>query len=124
MVVLTSLALVTYQIVDPTSITAGPGPHPAASPFDKRISEQLGVRAFEVYQVELPPGAETVRHDHLDDQVEDVYAILRGGGWVIVDDKPVPVEPGQFIAVTMDSARQVRAGDTGLEFIALCAAPH
>lgn len=114
----------TYQIVDPTSITAGSGPHPAASPFDKRISEQLGISAFEVYQVELPPGAETVRHDHLEDQVEDVYAILRGEGWVIVDGEPVSVEPGQFIAVTVESVRQVRAGDTGLDFIALCGAPH
>lgn len=121
---LTSLTPVTYQIVDPTSITAGPGPHPAASPFDKRISEQLGVSAFEIYQVELPPGAETVRHDHLDDRVEDVYAILRGDGWVIVDDEPVPVEPGQFLAVTMESARKVRAGEAGLEFIALCVAPR
>jgi len=121
---LTSLTSVTYRVVDPISITAGPGPHPAASPFDKRISEQLGVSAFEVYQVELPSGAETVRHDHLDDRVEDVYAILRGGGWVIVDEESVPVEPGQFIAVTVESVRQVRAGKTGLDFIALCAAPR
>lgn len=113
-----------YQIVDPASITAGPGPHPAASPFDKRISEHLGVSAFEVYQVELPPGAETVRHDHLADQVEDVYAILRGEGWVLVDDEQVPVGPGHFVAVTVESARQVRASDTGLAFIALCAAPR
>lgn len=114
----------TYHIVDPTSIIAGRGPHPAASPFDKRISEQLGVSAFEVYQVELPPSAETVRHDHLDDRVEDVYAILRGAGWVIVDDESVAVCPGQFIAVTTESARQVRAGRVGLDFIALCAAPR
>ncbi len=121
---LTSLTLVTYRLVDPTLITARPGPHPAASPFDKRISEQLGVSAFEVYQVELPPRAETVRHDHLDDRVEDVYVILRGKGWVIVDDESVSVEPGQFIAVSVESARQVRADEAGLEFIALCAAPR
>jgi conjugative relaxase-like TrwC/TraI family protein len=45
------------KIVDATSVMAGPGPYPAASPFDKRISEHLGVTAFEVYQVELPPAA-------------------------------------------------------------------
>ena len=39
----------TYKIVDAASVQPGPGPHPAASPFDKRISEQLGVTAFEVY---------------------------------------------------------------------------
>lgn len=118
------LTVVGYQIVNPASMTAGPGPHPAASPFDKRISEHLGIRAFEVYQVELPPGEETVRHDHLDDQVEDVYAILYGEGWLLVDEEQVPLTPGKFVAVSMESARQVRAGDAGLVFIAICGAPH
>lgn len=119
-----SLVCVAYRIVDPASMTAGRGPHPAASPFDKRVDEELGVTAFEVYQVELPPWAETVCHNHIDDDVEDVYAFLRGGGWVVVDDEQVSVGPGQFVAVTAESARQVRAGEGGLVFIALCAAPH
>lgn len=46
-------------------VPAGRGPHPAASPFDKRVSEALGVNAFAMYQVELPPGASTEPHDHL-----------------------------------------------------------
>ncbi|MDQ2726681.1 MAG: cupin [Actinomycetota bacterium] len=114
----------TYQIVDPASIAAGRGPHPAGSPFDKRVGEALGIRAFEMYQVELPPAAETVRHDHVEDKAEDVYAIVRGSGWVVVDREEVPVEPGQFIAVTVDSARQVRAGHEGLVFIAVCGTPR
>lgn len=113
-----------YRVVDPSSIDAGPGPHPAASPFDKRISEHLGVSAFEIYQVELPPNAETVLHDHLEDQVEDVYAILRGTGWVWVDGEEVPIGPGQFVAVTVESARQVKASGSGLALIAMCAAPR
>ena len=104
-------------------MSVGPGPHPAASPYDKRISEHLAIRAFEVYEVELLPGAETVRHDHLDDQVRDVYAILRGGGWLLVDDEEVALGPGEFVAVSMESVRQVRAGAVGLVFIALCGAP-
>lgn len=114
---------VPYRIVDSAAITPGRGPHPAASPFDKLISQPLGVTAFEVYQVELPPDGETVRHHHVDDQVEDVYAFLRGGGWVIVDDQEVPVTPGEFIAVAIESRRMVRAGDEGLDFIALCGSP-
>ncbi|WP_145984183.1 MULTISPECIES: hypothetical protein [unclassified Pseudonocardia] len=80
-----------YQIIDPSSLSAEPGPHPAASPFDKRVSDHLGISAFEVYQVELPPEAETVRHDHRDDRVEDLYVILSGAGWLVVDDERVPV---------------------------------
>jgi quercetin dioxygenase-like cupin family protein len=112
---------VPYRIVDPASLAAGPGPHPAASPFDKRVSESLGVTAFEVYQVELPPKQETVRHNHVDDGVEDLYIFLSGTGWVIVDEDEVSVGPGKFVAVSTESARQVRAGDDSLVFVALCA---
>jgi mannose-6-phosphate isomerase-like protein (cupin superfamily) len=114
---------VTYKIVDPAFMAAGRGPHPAASPFDKRLGEALGISAFDVYQVELPAWAETVQHDHRDDGAEDVYAILRGTGWLLVDDEEVPIGPGQFIAVTMESTRQIRADEEGLLLIALCAAP-
>jgi quercetin dioxygenase-like cupin family protein len=110
-----------YTIVDPATIPAGPGPHPAASPFDKRISEALDIRAFEVYQVELPPGQSTVRHDHQSDQVEDVYAITSGTGWVIVGGTRVPVRRGHYVAVTQDAARHVQAGPEGLTFTAICA---
>lgn len=110
-----------FTIVDPRTVTAGRGPHPAASPFDKRISEQLGVTAFEVYQVELPPGETTEPHTHLEDQVEDVYAVVRGDGWLVVDSERVPITAGQFIAVTLESTRWVMAGDNGLVVIAVCA---
>jgi uncharacterized cupin superfamily protein len=113
---------VSYTRVDGAEVESAPGTHPAASPFDKRIGQALGVRAFGLYQVELPPGAQTVSHDHRDDRAEDVYAVVRGTGVVIVDDEEVLVGPGHFIAVTPESTRQVRAGDAGLVFIAVCAA--
>lgn len=111
-----------YKTVDAAAVKPSPGAHPAASPHDKGIGQALGIRAFGLYQVELPPGEETVRHDHTDDEAEDVYAIVRGTGIVVVDGQEVPVRPGQFIAVTPDSVRQVRASDSGLVFIAVCAA--
>jgi uncharacterized cupin superfamily protein len=112
-----------YTTVDAAALNARQGTHPAASPYDKGVGRTLGVHAFGIYQVELPPGAETVRHDHLADRAEDVYAVVGGTGTVVVDGEEVPVGPGQFIAVTPDSARHVRAGDDGLVFIAVCATP-
>jgi uncharacterized cupin superfamily protein len=85
---------VTYQIVDPGSLTIGRGPHPAASPVEKRIGEAIGITAFGMYQIEVPPGEETVPHDHRDDRAEDAYDILRGQGWVIVDDEETPSSRG------------------------------
>lgn len=87
-------------------------------------AEALGISAFEVYQVELPPGAETVRHDHLDDGVEDLYFIVSGEGWVLVDDEQLTIRPGQFIAVSVESTRQLRAGNRGLSLVALCGVPR
>jgi uncharacterized cupin superfamily protein len=112
----------TYTTVDAAELKPARGPHRAASPHDKGIGQALGVRAFGLYQVELPPGGQTVRHDHTDDGAEDVYAVVHGTGVVLVDSQEVPVQAGQFIAVTPDSARQVRAGNGGLVFIAVCAA--
>ena len=39
-----------------------------------RLRDALGVRAFGIFQVELPPGGETMMHDHTDDRAQDVYA--------------------------------------------------
>ena len=55
---------------------------------------KLGLTAFEVSQFGLPPGAESVAHDHDDDQVEDVYVFRRGNRWVVVDGVDVAVEAG------------------------------
>jgi uncharacterized cupin superfamily protein len=113
-----------YKSVDAAMVAPAPGPHPAASPYDKGVGTALGVRAFGIYQVDLPPGAETVQHDHTGDGAEDVYAVIGGHGVVVVDGQDVPVWPGRFIAVTQDSTRHVRAGNDGLVFIAICATPR
>jgi hypothetical protein len=42
-------------------------------------------RTFDVYQVELPAGAQSVEHDHGADGVEDMYAVIRGAGQVVAD---------------------------------------
>jgi len=109
-----------YRLVDAAELAAAPGPHPAASAYDKGVGAALGVKRFGIYQVELPPGAETVAHDHAADGAEDVYAVIRGSGSVLVDDAEVPVQAGMFVAVDKDSTRQVRAGPDGLVFIAVC----
>jgi len=112
-----------YPTIDPASMAAARGPHPAASPYDKDVGRALGIRAFGSYQVELPHGAETVSHHHRGDGAEDMYAVLRGTGLVVVDGEEVPVSPGQFIAITPDSIRHVRAGASGLVFSAVCGTP-
>jgi uncharacterized cupin superfamily protein len=109
-----------HRVVDAAELTAAPGPHPAASAYDKGVGAALGVERFGIYQVELPPGAETVAHDHAADGAEDVYAVIRGHGVVIVDGEEVPVKPGIFVAVDQASTRRVRGGPDGMTYIAVC----
>ncbi|MGJ9422914.1 hypothetical protein [Aeromicrobium sp. CF3.5] len=110
-----------HIVIHDADVPTGRGPHPAASPFDKRISELLSIRNFEIYKVELPPGGTTEPHDHFDDGVEDVYAIVRGGGWVVIDGEETLVGVGHFVAVTKESTRFIRAGADGCDLIAVCA---
>ena len=112
-----------YHHLHAQELEAGPGPHPAASRYDKAVGQALGIRTFGLYQVELPAGEQTVRHNHLDDGAEDAYAVIHGSGVVVVDDREVAVGPGDFISVTPESDRHVRASDRGLVFIAICAPP-
>lgn len=109
-----------YSITHSSEVPVGRGPHPAASPFDKRVSDALGLTGFAVYQVEVPPGASTEPHDHVDDGVEDAYAVIGGTGWLVVDGEEVPLRVGHFVAVTKESTRFVRAGEDGCVLIAVC----
>ena len=108
-----------YQVVDPRSLPAGKGPHSDASKFGRRVSQALGVTAFAASQIELPPGDSTVSHHHADDQVEEVYVILDGAGWVVVNGDECAVAAEEWIAVDMDAERYVRAGERGMRFIAV-----
>ncbi|MDF9716660.1 cupin domain-containing protein [Nocardioides sp. ChNu-153] len=109
-----------FSVVNASSLAPGRGPHPAASAYDKRITDHLGVTGFAVYQVEVPPGERTEPHDHLEDGVEDVYAVVRGSGWVVVDDETTPIGVGDFVGVSKEATRYVLAGDEGCDLIAVC----
>jgi mannose-6-phosphate isomerase-like protein (cupin superfamily) len=109
-----------FALVDAATVPLGRGPHPAISPYDRRVSEQLDLKSFEVYRVELPPGAETVPHDHREDKVEDMYAFVEGTGWLVVDGREVSVTAGEFASVSLDETRYLRAGRDGLVLIAVC----
>lgn len=67
------------------------------------MSEALGISAFEAYMVDLSPEAESVRHEHLDDGVEDLFFIVAGDGCVVVENEQLPLRPGLFVAVSVES---------------------
>ena len=87
------------------------------------LSEPLGVGAFRVNRLELAAGAEGPEHDHTGDGQEEVYAVVEGSGTLRVDGDEIRLRPGSFVFCSPDARRQMLAGDQGLAWIGIGAAP-
>jgi quercetin dioxygenase-like cupin family protein len=83
----------------------------------------LGVSAFGVNQIELPPHAEGPEHDHADDGQEEVYAVVAGSGTIRLGGSEEELRPGRFVFLSADQRRQMVAGPEGLSYIGIGCQP-
>lgn len=89
----------------------------------KQIRRGLGVRAFGINQIDLPPDAEGREHDHAESGQEEVYLVLRGSGVMIVDGEEIELRPGRYVFVAPESRRKPIAGPDGLSWVVAGAPP-
>jgi quercetin dioxygenase-like cupin family protein len=87
------------------------------------LRPSLGVTAFGINQLELPPNAEGPEHDHAGDGQEEVYAIVRGGGSIRVDGEEREVRAGQYVFLPPEARRQMVAGPDGIAWIGVGSQP-
>jgi quercetin dioxygenase-like cupin family protein len=87
------------------------------------VGEVLGVRAFGINELELAPEAEGPEHDHRQDDQEEVYVVIRGGGTIRVDGTEQKLRPGQYVFLSPDATRQMVAGAEGLAWIGVGCTP-
>jgi quercetin dioxygenase-like cupin family protein len=92
---------------------AGPG---GAFHFVRR---ELGVLAFGVNWIELPPGAEGHEHDERDSAQEEVNVVVAGSGTYRVDGEEVPIRTGDFLRFDPEATRCPIAGPDGLTLVAI-----
>lgn len=92
---------------------AGPG---GAMRFVRR---ELGVLAFGVNWIELPPDAEGHEHDESGSGQEEVNVVVAGSGVYRVDGEEVPVRTGDFLRFDPETTRCPIAGPEGLTLIAI-----
>jgi len=79
----------------------------AEGPGFRKIRRALGVTAFGVNAIELPPGYETGRHYH--DRQEELYFVHRGRIEVIFDDESRHVlGPGGAARVDAPTVRKIK----------------
>jgi quercetin dioxygenase-like cupin family protein len=92
---------------------AGPG---GAFRFVRR---ELGVEAFGINWIELPPDAEGREHDESSSGQEEVIVVVRGSGSYCVDDAEIPVREGDFLRFDPETTRCPVAGPNGMTLLAV-----
>jgi quercetin dioxygenase-like cupin family protein len=101
-----------YSVVDVDQLEPeGPGG------MVRKVRRALGARAFGFNYFTIPANTEGREHDHADQNMEEVYFVVRGSGVMRVGGEDVDLRPGRFLRVDPDSTRMPIAGDDGLEFV-------
>jgi mannose-6-phosphate isomerase-like protein (cupin superfamily) len=75
-------------------------------PGFRKVRKELGVTAFGVNAVVVPPGYASGRHLH--ERQEELYFVHRGTVEFILGDDTVSLGPGGFVRVDPSTVRSVR----------------
>ena len=103
-----------YSLVNVEEIEgSGPG---GSVRFVRRV---LGVAAFGINWIELPPGAEGYEHDETNSGQEEVNVCVRGSGVYRVEGEEVPVRVGTFLRFDPETTRVPVAGPEGMTLLAV-----
>ena len=100
---------VNYETVEPVADAM----HFLRDPLE---SDQLGVT-----MVRCEPDWRGLKHDHTDNQHEEVYVLIEGAATVVVDDEPVEMSPGDAIWIPPEATRQIRNGAVESAFVLVSA---
>jgi len=89
----------------------------------RRVRVALGVSAFGINHIHLPPNGQGSDHDESRTGQEEVYFVLEGSGTMVVEGELVELRPQRYVFVPPGVTRQVRAGAAGVSFICVGAPP-
>lgn len=85
---------------------------------------ELGVSAFGMQVIQMPPNyADYPDHDHADSGQEEVFATLRGSGWMDIEGERVELDGGTLVRVGAATKRKIYAGPEGIRVLAIGGAP-
>jgi mannose-6-phosphate isomerase-like protein (cupin superfamily) len=90
----------------------------------KRARAQLGVEAFGMQVIDMPPNAtQYPEHDHLKDGQEEVFVVLRGSGELEIDGERHAIDPETMIRIGPGPKRKVWPGEQGMRLLAIGGCP-
>lgn len=84
----------------------------------------LGVNAFGMNLVRIPPGEGIPEHDETERDQEEVFGILEGDGVVVIDGEDHPAPAGTFARLDPERTRTVRNAGSGEMLLLIVSAPR
>lgn len=90
-----------------------------------RVRAELGITAFGVQVVDLPPSSGDLapEHDHRHDGQEELYLLLAGSAHVVVPDGTVELGPETFVRLGPSVRRRIRSGPEGARVLMIGGVP-
>ena len=90
----------------------------------KRARAELGVEAFGVQVIDIPPGIDAYpEHDHSQDGQEEVYLALRGEGEIEIEGQRHRLDPDTMVRVGPGVMRKLWPGEEGLRVLIIGGRP-
>lgn len=93
--------------------------------FARLVRPALGISAFGVNVMNLPPNYETEAHDERESGQEELYVALAGSGAVVVDDgrDRLKLDPERAVRVGPETPRTLVSGPNGMRVLIVGATP-
>jgi uncharacterized cupin superfamily protein len=91
--------------------------------FAKLVRTGLGITAFGVQVMDLPPDYTTAAHDESDTGQQELYVALRGAGAVVTGETRIPLDPEHLVRVDAGVDRVLTSGPSGLRVLCVGGVP-
>lgn len=93
--------------------------------FAKLVRQGLGITAFGVQIMDLPPDYSTKSHDESATGQEELYLALRGSGAVVIDDEDerLALDSDNLAVVRAGTSRTLTSGPEGLRVLCVGGVP-
>jgi uncharacterized cupin superfamily protein len=90
----------------------------------KRARAELGVEAFGMQVLDLPPNLDAYPdHDHAASGQEEVFVVISGSAEIEIDGERVAIDPETMIRVGPEAKRKIYTGDQPARILALGGTP-
>ena len=88
------------------------------------VRRTLGVTAFGVNLVDIPPGEQIPEHDEIERDQEELFYVLSGSPTLVIDGKEHPTRAGTFARLDPEHTRTVRNDGDQLASVLIASAPR